>query len=77
VGTLVVFLLNDRNIYVTTETLLTGKTVIVNTEPSIVLPTKYRFTLAKQFQIRRFLEIDQSKTGIASGSYVCKWIKTK
>jgi predicted XRE-type DNA-binding protein len=31
----------------------------------------------KQFQIRRFLEIDQSKTGIACGSHVCKWIKTK
>jgi hypothetical protein len=24
-----------------------------------------------------FLEIDQSKTGIACGSHVCKWIKTK
>jgi hypothetical protein len=26
---------------------------------------------------RRFLEIDQSKTGIACGNHVCKWIKTK
>jgi hypothetical protein len=42
-----------------------------------VLPTKYRLILAKQFQIRRFLEIDQSKTGIACGSHVCKSIKTK
>jgi hypothetical protein len=42
-----------------------------------VLPTKYQFILAKQFQIRRFLEIDQSKTGIACGSHVCKWIKAK
>jgi hypothetical protein len=33
--------------------------------------------LAKQFQIRRFLEIDESKTGIACGSHVCKWIKRK
>jgi hypothetical protein len=33
--------------------------------------------LAKQFQRRRFLEIDQSKTRIACGSHVCKWIKTK
>jgi hypothetical protein len=24
-----------------------------------------------------YLEIDQSKTGIACGSHVCKWIKTK
>jgi hypothetical protein len=31
----------------------------------------------QQFQIRRFLEIDQSKTGIACGSHVCIWIKTK
>jgi hypothetical protein len=30
-----------------------------------VLPTKYRFILAKQFQRRIFLEIDQSKTRIA------------
>jgi hypothetical protein len=41
-----------------------------NTEPSIVLPTKFRFILARQFQ-RRFLEIDQSKTRIACGSHVC------
>ena len=30
-----------------------------------MLPNKYRFILAKQFQRRRFLEIDQSKTRIA------------
>jgi hypothetical protein len=42
-----------------------------------VLPTKYRFILAKQFQRRRFLEIDQSKTRIACGGHVCKWIKMK
>ena len=40
-----------------------------------MLPTNYRFILAKQFQIRRFLEIDQSKTRIACGSHVCIWIK--
>jgi hypothetical protein len=28
--------------------------------------------LAKQFQGRRFLEIDQSETRIACGSHVCK-----
>ena len=43
----------------------------LNTEPSTyVLPTKFRFILAKQFQ-RRFLEIDQSKTRIACGGHVC------
>jgi hypothetical protein len=31
----------------------------------------------QQFQIRRFLEIDQFKTGIACGSHVYKWIKNK
>jgi hypothetical protein len=34
-----------------------------------VLPTKFRFIFAKQFQ-RRFLEIDQCKTRIACGSHV-------
>jgi hypothetical protein len=33
--------------------------------------------LAKQFQIRRFLEIDQSETRIVCGSHVCKWIGMK
>jgi len=37
----------------------------------LVLPTKLRFILAKQFQRRRFLEINQSKTRIACGSHVC------
>ena len=36
-----------------------------------VLPTKFWIILAKQFQRRRFLEIDQSKTRIACGSHVC------
>jgi len=36
-----------------------------------VLPTKFQFDLAKQFQRRRFLESDQSKTRIACGSHVC------
>ena len=34
-----------------------------------MLPTKFRLILAKQFQRRRFLEIDQSKTKIACGSH--------
>jgi hypothetical protein len=33
--------------------------------------------LAKQFQRRRFLEIDQSKIRIACGGHVCYWIGTK
>jgi hypothetical protein len=33
--------------------------------------------LAKRFQRRRFLEIDQSEAKIACGSYICKWIGTK
>jgi hypothetical protein len=39
--------------------------------PSI--DTSYRVSvhLAKQFQSRRFLEIDQSETRIACGGHVC------
>jgi hypothetical protein len=48
-----------------------------NTEPFIGASHQILVILAKQFQIRRFLEIDQSKTGIACGIHVCKWIKTK
>jgi hypothetical protein len=33
--------------------------------------------LAKQFQRRRFLEIDQLETRIACGSHICYWIGTK
>jgi hypothetical protein len=33
--------------------------------------------LAKLFQSRRFLEIDQSETRIACGGHVCKWIGAK
>ena len=40
----------------------------LNTEPSI--GASYQIS-AKQFQKRRFLEIDQSKTRIACGSHVC------
>jgi hypothetical protein len=43
----------------------------LNTEPSIGASTKFWFVLAKQFQRRRFLESDQSKTRIACGSHVC------
>jgi hypothetical protein len=33
--------------------------------------------LAKRFQRRRFLEINQSETRMACGGHVCKWIGTK
>jgi hypothetical protein len=33
--------------------------------------------LAKQFQRKRFLEINQSETRMACGGHVCKWIGTK
>ena len=33
--------------------------------------------LAKRFQRRRFKKIGQSKTRIACGGHVCKWIGTK
>jgi hypothetical protein len=33
--------------------------------------------LAKRFQRKRFLEIDQSETRITCGGHVCTWIGTK
>jgi hypothetical protein len=33
--------------------------------------------LAKRFQRKRFLEIDQSEKRIACGGHVCTWIGTK
>jgi hypothetical protein len=33
--------------------------------------------LAKRFQRKRFLEIDQLETRIAFGSHICYWIGTK
>jgi hypothetical protein len=43
----------------------------LNTEPSIGASYQISVYLAKQFQRRRFLEIDQTKTSIACGGYVC------
>ena len=43
----------------------------LNTEPSIGASHQVSVQLAKQFQGRRFLEIDQSETRIACGSHVC------
>ena len=48
-----------------------------NTEPSIGASHQVLVHLAKQFQRRRFLEIDQSETSIAYGGHVCLRIKTK
>jgi hypothetical protein len=43
----------------------------LNTESSIGASHQVSVHLAKQFQIRRFLEINQPKTRIAYGSHVC------
>jgi hypothetical protein len=43
----------------------------LNTEPSIGASHQVSIHLAKQFQRKRFLEIDQSETRIACGGHVC------
>ena len=43
----------------------------LNTEPSIGASHQVSVNLAKQFQRRRFLEINQPETRIAYGSQVC------
>ena len=43
----------------------------LNTEPSICASHQVSIHLAKQFQRRTFLEIDQPETRIAYGSHVC------
>ena len=43
----------------------------LNTEPSIGASHQILVHLAKQFQRRRFLQIDQPETRIAYGSHVC------
>jgi len=45
--------------------------------PSIDASYQVSDHLAKRFQRRRFLEIDQSETRIACGGNVCQWIGTK
>jgi hypothetical protein len=44
---------------------------ILYRRPSIDASYQVSDQLAKQFQGRRFLEIDQSETRIACGSHVC------
>jgi hypothetical protein len=46
-------------------------------EPSIDATYHVSVHLAKKFQRRRFLKIDQSETRIVCGGHVCKWITTK
>ena len=43
----------------------------LNTEPSIGASHQFSVHLAKQFQRRRFFEIDQPETRIAYGNHVC------
>jgi hypothetical protein len=45
--------------------------------PSIDASYHVSVHLAKLFQSRRFLEIDQSETKIACGGHIYKWIGTK
>jgi hypothetical protein len=45
--------------------------------PSIDTSYQVSDHLAKRFQRKRFLEIDQSKTTIACGGHFCSWIGTK
>jgi hypothetical protein len=45
--------------------------------PSIEAYYQVSDHLAKRFQRKRFLEIDQSETRIAFGGHVCTWIGTK
>jgi hypothetical protein len=44
---------------------------ILYREPSIDASYQVSSHLTKQFQMRRFLEIDQSETRIACGGHVC------
>jgi hypothetical protein len=49
----------------------------LNTEPSINASHQVSVHLAKQFQGRKFLEINQPETRIANGSHVCSQIGMK
>ena len=48
-----------------------------NTESSICASHQVSVHLAKQLQRRRFLEIDQSETGMACGGHVYAHMETK
>jgi hypothetical protein len=49
----------------------------LNTEPSIGASHQVSVHLAKQFQRRRFSEIDQSETRMACGVLVSDWLISK
>ena len=49
----------------------------LNTEPPIDASHQVSVPLAKRFQRRRFLHIDQPETRIAYGSHVCQLIGMK
>jgi hypothetical protein len=53
------------------------ETSILYRGPSLDASYQVSDHLAKRFQRRRFLEIDQSETRIACGGHVCQWIETK
>ena len=54
-----------------------GQNVHLYRKPSIDASYQVSVHLVKQFQRRRFLEIDQSETRIVCSSHICKWIGTK
>jgi hypothetical protein len=54
-----------------------GRMSILYRRPSIDASYQVSDHLDKQFQRRRFLEIDQSKTVMAGGGHVCHWIGMK
>ena len=59
--------------------LLTDQNKMINhyKGPSIHASYQLSVHLAKRFQRRRFLKIDQSETRIAYGGHICKRIETK
>ena len=59
--------------------LLTDQDKMSNLYRAPALDASYQVSvhLAKRFQRRRFLKIDQSETRIAYGGHVCKRIETK
>ena len=59
--------------------LLTDQNGMSNSYRGSSIDASYHISvhLAKPFQSRRFLEIDQSEPRIACGGHVCQWIGTK
>jgi hypothetical protein len=59
--------------------LLTNQYEMSNLNRGHAIDASYQVSvyLAKQFQRRRFLKIDQSETRIACGGHICQWIGNK